>query len=364
MMDKKNIKLFLHSNLTGDSLIQRDLTRGLKKHGIEYELFKFTPNLCHESPQEVLGMFGYTTKYNVKTSKWHQTKRAMLDLHNNPKTTLLLEQGFAKRTSYKQFHTQANREAIYSDDIYYSFGWEDICGLGNYKNANSPKDRWEKLGIDLKNSDWKSKEPVLVCGQIRTDTTVDLEPTENCLEENAVGAKFTPQLMRYSYGWQYVEWVVDVCKKIIDSGRPCWFKPHPSEIVKYLNDPECLKSFWLRVLPKEVKIISSHEKSIMDMKYNTINKLEDLLDQVYCTISYSSNCGVESIIAGVPSLCDSKYSMIHSLVGGNLQEKLNDLENIKLPTEQERLQWAYNLAYAQWNPVEIASGEALEHIWN
>lgn len=81
--------------------------------------------------------------------------------------------------------------------------------------------------------------------------------------------------------------------------------------------------------------------------------LADMFEETYACITFNSRSGVEAVLAGVPTVtmdeCSYAYRMTTHGIGG-----------WRMP---DRTQWCYDLAYGQWTADEIASGEALEHIW-
>ena len=88
------------------------------------------------------------------SSKRHHKKTKYRDLVRKEQTnTIVIERGFLKR------------------EAYYSVGWGDTGGLGDYVTEDVPFDRWEKLGVSLE--PWRTTgNSVVVCGQVPHDTSV------------------------------------------------------------------------------------------------------------------------------------------------------------------------------------------------
>ena len=65
-------------------------------------------------------------------------------------------------------------------------------------------------------------------------------------------------------------------------------------------------------------------------------------------VTCSSNTGVESVMAGIPTVADYPCSMVYKLCRDT--------------ATPNREQWLQDLAYCQWDIHEIRSGEAWEHL--
>lgn len=77
----------------------------------------------------------------------------------------------------------------------------------------------------------------------------------------------------------------------------------------------------------------------------------------WATVTHGSSLCVESVLAGVPVIVlgEAVAKPISSTV-------IEDIENPRLASEEERWQWLSNLAYQQWTLHEFASGEAWKYI--
>ena len=80
--------------------------------------------------------------------------------------------------------------------------------------------------------------------------------------------------------------------------------------------------------------------------------IEDALVGSHVLVTHTSNTAVNAIIAGIPAIvtgpCVASVLCSHSL---------DDLDNPPFPSDEQRMQWLYNLAYCQWSDAEMASGE-------
>ena len=91
----------------------------------------------------------------------------------------------------------------------------------------------------------------------------------------------------------------------------------------------------------------------LQFKYDKNPSLEASLKGARCCVTFSSNSGVISMLEGVPTVAYDEGSMVY-----NIAE--NDLNNID--NTPDRTDWARKLAYCQWLPAELESGEAWEHL--
>ena len=79
-------------------------------------------------------------------------------------------------------------------------------------------------------------------------------------------------------------------------------------------------------------------------------------DNIWATVSHSSNPGIHSCIAGVPSFVSS-----HSLAYP-VANDINLLHNIETPLTPDRSQWLNDYAYTEWTIKEISDGIPLKYL--
>ena len=121
--------------------------------------------------------------------------------------------------------------------------------------------------------------------------------------------------------------------------RPILFRPHPRCRLEHIE--RGLKNVYRQ---EPVKISGSYDD--FDMGF----------DNVHCTISYSSNPGIHSVIAGVPSFV-STHSLAYPV--GNDIDFLYDIENPMMP---DRTQWLNDYAHTEYTIEEIATGLPLKNL--
>jgi hypothetical protein len=74
--------------------------------------------------------------------------------------------------------------------------------------------------------------------------------------------------------------------------------------------------------------------------------LENALNQAALVVTYNSNSGVDAVLAGTPVFAADPGSMVYELSNG-----LNKVQ-------PDRTRWTQKMAYTQWLPEEIESGDA------
>ena len=86
--------------------------------------------------------------------------------------------------------------------------------------------------------------------------------------------------------------------------------------------------------------------------------LEHSISNAYVVISYNSTCLIESLIYGCPFICFDNLSLVYNLG----KHSINDINNLYIPKEEERLQKLYDISYNQWSLKEL--GEGLKYMKN
>lgn len=190
-------------------------------------------------------------------------------------------------------------------DRYFMVGWEGLNGRANYLNDQSPADRWEELGVSL--SPWRETgRHIVLCGQVPWDASVQhTDHAQWCRETVERLGTLTDRVIR--------------------------FRPHPLQ-------PDAID---VSNLPVQVSL--------------EVSLQEDLQD-AWAVVTFNSNAGVEATLAGVPAFVADEGGMGYSLLN-------KDLRLIESPCMPDRRQWLCDLAYTQWTLGEIASGQAMRHLW-
>ena len=214
----------------------------------------------------------------------------------NSKPTIVLEVGGIKRgTTWKVGLNGINRDAFFGD-------------IGN------SSDRSKLLNLEVKS--WRTDgECILIAGQ----------------HDKSLQWQTMPRMSNWFLN------TYDEIRKHTD--RPIIFRPHPRCRLEHIE--RGLKNVY-RQEPRHVT--------------NTYDDFDMGFDNVWATISYSSNPGIHSIIAGVPAFVST-----HSLAypAGN---DIDFLHNIEQPIMPDRTQWLNDYAHTEYTIEEIAAGLPLKNL--
>jgi hypothetical protein len=173
-------------------------------------------------------------------------------------------------------------------------------------------DRAKQLGLELK--PWRSDgENILICGQHdKSLQWKDMQPMS--------------------------QWVMDTIQFIrAQTKRPIIFRPHP----------RCP----LTAIEHEFKDVKRQTpKQIQD----TYDDFDMKFDNIWATVSWSSNPGIHSVIEGVPA-----FTGPSSLA---FDVALQNLQQIEDPLYCDRTQWLNDYAHTEYTIEEISQGIPLKHL--
>ena len=214
------------------------------------------------------------------------------------KPVIVLEVGGIKRgTTWKVGLNGINRDAYFGD-------------------SNNDDSRKRLLGLEVK--PWRtSSKYILLCGQ----------------HDKSLQWQGMPSMSNWFLN------TYDEIRKHTD--RPIIFRPHPRCRLEHIE--RGLK----HVYRQEPRHVNGTYDSF-DMGFNDI----------HCTISYSSNPGIHSIIEGVPAFV-STHSLAYDVA--NDIDFLHDIENPVMP---DRTQWLNDYAHTEYTIDEISQGIPLKRLTN
>ena len=197
--------------------------------------------------------------------------------------------------------------------IYRSLSWNKFAGKSIIKPFNCDSKRFDKLNIKLNKLKINYDGYILVCGQLPWDSQI--------------------QYLDKKYNIWLNELFIKLREK---TNKQIVFRFHP--------------------------LYKKRKRFEIDLPdFVTIDKNKNLKDSfkgAYVTISYNSNSLIESLIYGCPFICFDRLSLVYDL-------GLNDIENIDnlyLPSEKERLQKLYDISYSQWTLKEFKNGCAIKYM--
>ena len=214
------------------------------------------------------------------------------------KPVVVLEVGGIKRgTTWKVGLNGINRNAYFGND-------------GN------TSDRRISLGLNLK--PWRTEgKYILICGQ----------------HDKSLQWKNMPRMSN---------WFLQTYDKIRKhTDRPILFRPHPRCRLPHIE--RGLKHVY-RQEPKHVT--------------NTYDDFDMGFDNIWATISYSSNPGIHSVISGVPSFVSN------SSLAYDVANNIDFLHNIETPQMPDRTQWLNDYAWTEFTIKEISQGIPLKRLTN
>lgn len=111
------------------------------------------------------------------------------------------------------------------------------------------------------------------------------------------------------------------------SFKKIYYRPHPLDANPYI--------------PTGLKVIKGD--------------LHDVIKRAYVVVTLNSNSGVDSVLAGTPTITCDRGSMAYDVSD-------HDLNLIYSPIIKTRSEWFNKLAYCQWSMEEMADGTAWKHL--
>jgi hypothetical protein len=87
--------------------------------------------------------------------------------------------------------------------------------------------------------------------------------------------------------------------------------------------------------------------------------LKDDLENCYCTVSYSSGSGIDSILHGVPTIATDPGNFAWGISSNYVE----DINNLTRADSKQIEDWLCNLAYSQWTIEEMHNGTVWTHLF-
>ena len=257
----------------------------------DYE-YKMIPYYTDYKKTEYIVIHGWKKIYDPG-----QYREYLIDSHNNLETTIVLENCYLPSLESERYN-------------YTAVGIGNFNGRANFKNDDSPSDRFEMLNIEFNNShDWRRTDKILIIGQYPND------------------AQLYKKII-------FQEWLDNTYNTLIKyTDKSIYFRPHP---------------WWENTLvcPEGCKLTDSSIDINQELK------------NYYAVITYNSNTATECVINSIPVFSFDRYSMAYDLS----YHDLSQIENLNDYNDQDRLQWLYNLAYSQWTLDEMKQGLPHKHL--
>lgn len=180
-----------------------------------------------------------------------------------------------------------------------SCGFDGLNGRADFRNAGMDSSRWDAL-LAQHMEPWfdGGGEYVLVMGQVAGDAALQ--------------------------GVNIDAWAVQVMRQIQARGLPVRFRPHPLGL--------------------------NGRTSAFPQANGT---LQEALERAMWVVTFNSNSGVDSVLAGVPTVAMDRGSMAWGVTGR--------IPHLQPPTP-DRDVWAAEIAWTQWTLEEIRKGDAWDHL--
>jgi hypothetical protein len=180
-----------------------------------------------------------------------------------------------------------------------SLGWDGLNGNAIMPKVDDGGKRFHEFFAHLYQPESKAGEYALLIGQVPRDAALGGRDLSN--------------------------WYLDTAKACERTyGLPTLFRGHP-------RAP-----------------FGSYPKGLVTTQGDLANHLRSAA----VVVTYNSNTGVESVLAGKPTISFDSGSMAWDVTAHQIGERY----------EGDRLKWAYEMAWKQWQVSEIDDGTALEHI--
>jgi len=191
-------------------------------------------------------------------------------------------------------------------------GLNGINRDGDYIPSGNNNDRARRLGLELK--PWrKTGNGILICGQ----------------HDKSLQWQNMPKMS---------QWVMDTIEAVQQyTDRPIYFRPHPRCKLDHIEHQ------YRGVYRQEPRYI-----------HGTYDDFDMKFDNMWATISWSSNPGIHSIIEGIPAFTGSS-----SLAWPVANQVFANIEDPLIP---DRQQWLNDYAHTEWTVEEISQGLPLKHL--
>ena len=252
----------------------------------------------------------------------------------------------SRRTQFRKALAEMDKETIIiesaafndrkncavNDKKFYSVGINGIKTEANYNNKNSPSDRWNKIGCDIK--PW------------RTDGDYVLYIMQN------LGGLGLKNLDYYPDNpLAYFHDHINQLDKSTD--RPVRIRLHPNQTAERSYSDESKQKRWDNKRKQYMKMFSGLQSIIITGDH--INILEKDMSEAWCAVGNTSNALCECVINGIPIITNDKFCMAYDMAE-------HDIGNLENPRTPNRTQWCHDLAYPQWTIKEMKNGDPWRHL--
>lgn len=145
--------------------------------------------------------------------------------------------------------------------------------------------------------------------------------------------------------YEWVNYAIRTIRSVTD--RPIVIRTHPAHSIKDSDDFHNL-----------VSSVTLYGGSDITFSLGRHKSFADDIAEAYCSVAYSSGSSIDSVLHGVPTLAADPGNFAWNISTNYLE----DIEKIKLATEDDINQWLNNLSYSQWSSEEMHNGTAWKHL--
>lgn len=309
---------------------------GVQRHGDTYFWVDKLANCAERLRAADVGVqVCFPNRHHKQVEQSIFRRRVNEVLHAAGKRVLTIDTGFIKNQSEYELKVGApnRRHEVLFDvgkretyervllDIYYEIGYDGLKRNADYGNAGSPADRFLALNTPLK--PWRTGgKHILIIGQTfhgQSSQHVDI-----------------------------FKWYGDVARQLRQhTDRELVFRQHP-RVIKIRGEKSRAE--------KDRNAIKQHlPAGLRHWSWSRGWLIEEDLQNAWAAVTFTSNAGVTAVLEGIPTFAGDRVSMVWPVAN-------HDFKTINSPQMPERSQWAWDLAYAQWNAGEMRSGACWRHL--
>jgi hypothetical protein len=220
--------------------------------------------------------------------------------------------------------TQLVGRKVFQPNMYHRIGMNGfLCNQGIFgPDKEYPSDRFDRLNLPY--NGWRKNrgDKIVIAMQLPGDAS-----------------------MR---GIDITKWAIETVGKIrAVSDRPIEIRTHPGASAKGVSTYGELYEYLAFAHHKDVHCVNGR-----DLPW------EDHILTSWCVVTYSSGLAIDAILNGIPVIAHDSGNFAYPISDC----KADKVEDPKMANEDVVQNWLNTLAYAQWSPAEMESGECWQHI--
>lgn len=288
--------VFYHSDKAREHRLAEAFNKGVQRHGHTFEARRMAE---YEDPLP-------ETDVAIMVAVKGNSRRCMEDHLLMHRHVIYIDKGYIRTRDQSQFGHAPE---------FWRMSRDAFQPLDYFQKIPRPADRWNQLKIEMQPFQKMGETIIIAGGSLKYAMWHRFEGGER-----GDGTPIDPAT-------RWAEKVVTRIRK--RTSRMLVYRPKPS---------------WRDAKP------------IMHARYSRPPKrIQDELKEAWALITYGSNAAVDALFAGVPV-----FVLGDGIARPLARTDLDQIEDPYYPTDEERQQWAQDLAYCQFTLDETASGLAWE----